>query len=158
MALGGVLGAAAVVMMCLGGLIPMATFVCPVLCMVLLCVVMGSCGKRIAFAWYSMVTLLSLLLCPDKEAAAVFAFLGFYPIIKPSIDTRRLSWLYKLILFNGIICLMYTLLMYLFGMDRLITEFQELGTALTVVTLILGNIVFFLLDKVLLRIQKVKHG
>ena len=38
-ALGGILGAVAIVIMCLGGLIPVATFVCPILCMLLLVVV-----------------------------------------------------------------------------------------------------------------------
>ena len=36
MALGGVLGALALVIMCMGGLIPFATYVCPMLCTVTL--------------------------------------------------------------------------------------------------------------------------
>ena len=76
MALGGVLAAVAVVIMSLGGLIPVATYVCPMLCAVLLQVVLMTCGKRVAWAWYGAVALLSVLLSPDKEAAAVLIFLG----------------------------------------------------------------------------------
>ena len=35
-ALGGMMAALAIVIMCMGGLIPVATFVCPMLCMLLL--------------------------------------------------------------------------------------------------------------------------
>ena len=75
-ALGGVLAALAVVIMSLGTIIPVATYVCPMLCALLLQAVLKTCGVRIAWAWYGAVAILSLLLAPDKEAAAVFAFLG----------------------------------------------------------------------------------
>ena len=75
-ALGGVLAVLAVVVMCLGTIIPVATYVCPMLCALLLQVVLKTCGVRIAWAWYGAVAILSLLLAPDKEAAAVFAVSG----------------------------------------------------------------------------------
>lgn len=150
-ALGGVLAALAVAAMGLGTLIPVATYVCPLFCAMLLQVVLKTCGKRIAWAWYGAVSLLSLLLAPDKEAAAVFVFLGYYPIVKPRLDQSRLPWLWKALLFNGATLLMYYLLMHLFGMTQITEEFAELGTALTILMLILGNVVFFLLDKLLGR-------
>lgn len=156
-ALGGIMAALAVVIMCMGGLIPIATFVCPMLCMVLLVFVFRSCGRRIAWAWYGAVSILSVLLGPDKEAAAVFLFLGYYPIIKPRLDRLRLKWLWKLLLFNGAILLMYWLLMGVFGMTQLSAEFEELGTVLTAVMLLLGNVIFFLLDHLLDRLPRKKR-
>ena len=41
---------------------------------------------------------------------------------------------------------MYSVLIYMFGMDAIVEDFEELGTVMTVVTLILGNITLFLLD------------
>ena len=76
-ALGGMLAALAVVLMTMGGMIPVATYVVPMICMLILKLVASLCGIRIAWAWYGAVTLLGLLLCPDKEAAAVFAALGY---------------------------------------------------------------------------------
>ena len=73
MALGGVLAALAVVIMALGTLIPVATYVCPVLCMLLLQAVNKLCGSRVAWAWYGAVAILSMLLAPDKEKAAILA-------------------------------------------------------------------------------------
>ena len=148
-ALGGVMAALAVVIMSMGTLIPVATYVCPMLCAVLLKVVLKTCGGRIAWAWYGAVALLSALLAPDKEAAAVFAFLGYYPIVKPKLDHLKGSWLWKALLFNVSTLAMYWLLMHLFGMEQITAEFQELGIAMTAVMLILGNVTFFLLDRLL---------
>ena len=44
---------------------------------------------------------------------------------------------------------MYWLLIHLFGLDALAEEFAEAGRVMTVVMLILGNVTFFLLDRVL---------
>ena len=149
MALGGVLAALAVVIMNLGGLIPVATYVCPMLCMLLLQMVLKTCGSRVAWAWYGAVAILGLLLSPDKEAAAVFVGLGYYPIIKPKLDKTRGKWLWKTLLFNAVTLLLYWLLMNVLGMAQLAEEFSEMGMALTVVTLILGNVTFFMLDRLL---------
>lgn len=148
-ALGGIMAALAVVIMSLGGLIPSATFVCPMMCCLILQSVRVLCGDRIAWAWYGAVAILSLLMGPDKEAAAVFVFLGYYPIIKPKFDQSRLKWLWKLLYFNVVILAMYALLIHLFGMAQLAAEWEELGFAMTAVMLVLGNITFVLLDNVL---------
>lgn len=148
-ALGGVLAALGVVVMCLGTLIPVATFLCPMVCMILAQVVMKTCGGKMGWAWYGAVAVLSLLLSPDKEAAAVFAALGYYPMVKPRLERKKLPWLWKGLLFNAVILALYWLLIHLFGLDALAEEFAEAGRVMTVVMLILGNVTFFLLDRVL---------
>ena len=148
-AFGGVLAALAVVIMSMGTLIPVATYVCPMLSALILQLVLKTCGQRIAWGWYGAVSLLSLLLAPDKEAAAVFLALGYYPILKPKLDRRKGKWLWKGLLFNTVILLTYWLLMHLFGFDRLAAEFSEMGIAFTALLLVLGNVTFFLLDKLL---------
>ena len=155
------MAALAVVVMCMGTLIPVATFICPMVCMILLTVVKKQAGNRTAWAWYGAVSILSVLLAPDKEAASVFVFLGYYPIIKPWMDKRKLSFLWKLVLFNVAILAMYMLLIHLFGLASISEDFQELGTVMTVVTLILGNITLFLFDFNLTLLDKKsgrKHG
>ena len=155
-ALGGLLAAVAVVIMCLGGMIPLATYICPVLCILTQYIVLCCCGKRIAWTWYGVVSILSALMGPDKEAAFVFVLLGYYPMIKPVLEKSKLSLFWKLLLFNVLILAMYGLLIHLFGMAQIAAEYQELGTAMTVVMLLLGNLIFFLLDKVLTRFSKIK--
>lgn len=148
-ALGGVLAALAVAAMSLGTLIPVATYVCPMFCALLLQVVLRLCGRRMAWAWYGAVAILASLLSPDKEAAAVFIFLGYYPILKPRLDRMKLHWLWKALLFNGAAMLMYWVLLHLLGLEALGAEFSEIGAAMAAVLLVLGNVTFFLLDRLL---------
>ena len=149
MALGGILAAVAMVIMCLGGLIPLATYICPMLCTIAGFLVLQFCGKKIAWVWYVVVAILSLLMSPDKEAAAIFLVLGYYPIVKPSFERSRLCWLWKLLLFNSSVVLLYVALIRLFGFADLSSDFAVLGTVGLVVMLVLGNAVFILLDMVL---------
>lgn len=153
-AIGGMMAAVAIVIMCLGGIIPIATYVCPMLGAILLAIVVRLCGKRIGWAWYAAVALLSLLLGPDKEAAIVFVFLGYYPIVKGWVDKRKLPFLWKLLIFNTAIAVMYALMIYLFRLEQVVQEFQGLGIVLTVITLILGNAALFMLDLVLGRLSR----
>ena len=151
MALGGILAALAVVIMSMGTLIPVATYVCPMLCAIVLQLILKICGEKTAWAWYGAVSILSLLMAPDKGAAAVFQALGYYPILKPKFDRKKGKLLWKLVFFNAVTLLTYWMLMHVFGFDRIAAEFSEMGTLLTAVMLLLGNITFFLLDKLLER-------
>ena len=152
-ALGGILAALAAVIMCLGGLIPVATFVCPSLCLVVLYLVCHLCGKRIGWAWYGAVSVLSLLLGPDKEAAAVFAFLGWYPIVKPYMEKWPLSLLWKLLFFNIALAVMYWLLLSVFGLTEVAQEYAEFGLISGAIMVLLGNVTFVLLDLLLNKIK-----
>ena len=91
-ALGGVLAAVSVIIMGLGGMIPVATYVCPAIVILVLQMVLLLCGRKIAWAWYGVVAILSALMSPDKEAAFVFVFMGYYPILKPWMDSRKLHF------------------------------------------------------------------
>lgn len=157
MALGGVLAALAVTIMCFGGLIPVATYVVPMLCGLLCAVVYRTCGSKTAWAWYGAVSILGLLLGPDKEAAAVFAALGYYPIVKPRLDRLPLRWLWKVLLFNVATAIAYGLMLFVFGMAQLMAELKELGTVMFCVVLLLGNVTFALFDRVLCRLGR-KYG
>lgn len=146
MALSGVLAAAAAVIMGMGTLIPVATYVCPVICMVLMQVVLRLCGGRYAWAWYGCVAILGLLFAPDKEAAVIFCFLGYYPILKPKIDRKKGKSLIKAVYFNTVILAAYALLIYLMGLNEILQEFGDMGLVMTILLLLLGNVTFFLLD------------
>lgn len=154
-ALGGMLAATAVVIMCLGGLIPFATFVCPTICILVLQLVRNFTNTRISLAWYGAVSLLCVLLAPDKEAAAVFVCLGYYPLVKPLFEKLPISILWKLLLFNAAILTMYAALIHLFGMTYLQQEYAEGGSIMLAIMLILGNITFLLLDRALTRFSNI---
>lgn len=148
-ATGGMLAGVAVVIMCMGSLIPVATYVCPMLCTLIAFVVCSLHGKRIGWAWFGVVAFLSVLLGPDKEAAAVFCCLGYYPMLKPMLDKCWASLLWKLLLFNGAVFVLYGVLLKLFGLDVITEVIPQLGIAGLVILLLLGNVTFFLLDRLL---------
>lgn len=156
MALGGLLAALAVTIMSLGGFIPVATYVCCVLCMILCGAVLRFCGKRMALIWYVAVSILGLLLGSDKEAAALFVVIGYYPVLKSILDKLKFGWMLKVLYFNIVVILFYLALIYLFNLQNLGDEFLSLGFIGGGVMLVLGNVTFYMLDKLLQMIDRMR--
>ena len=146
MALGGMMTALAVVIMNLGSVIPVNTYICPVLCILLCRTVLERCGRKIAWCYYLAVTMLSLLLAPDREAALVYAFLGYYPMIRCRFD--RLGFLalpMKLVFFTAMGAASYGVLLFVMGAGAAMEE----GWIMTAVTVVLWDVLFLLVDRLL---------
>ena len=145
MALGGMLTAVAVVIMCLGSIIPVNTYICPVLCILVTRLVLEHCGRRIGWCYYLATAGLSLLLAPDREAALVYAFLGYYPMIRPAFERLgALRTAAKLLFFTLAGGAGYGVLLFVMGAGAA-TE----GVVLTVVTVLLWDVLFLLVDRLL---------
>lgn len=153
-ALSGMLAAVAVVIMSLGGLIPIATYVCPMLCTMTQFVVLRFCGKKIGWTWFFVVSILSLLLGPDKEAVFVFLAIGYYPLLKEKIEKHKLHFFFKLVFFNAAILAVYSFMIYLLGMEEVAAENMKFGLAGLAVILLMGNLTFILLDRLLTIIAR----
>ena len=112
LALCGVLCALAVAIMAMGTILPVATYCAPVLASMTLLPVLVLCGEKLSWAMFFASAMLSLLLAPDKEAAAIFLALGYYPIVKPKLDQRPKirRWIGKFLLFNVSILAVYAAL------------------------------------------------
>ena len=152
MALTGMLCALAVVIMMLGGVIPLATFCCPALAGLMLIPVFVECGEKLSWCAYAAIAALSLILCPDKEAALLFAFIGYYPILRWRLDqlrSRLLRVVAKLGVFNLAVLAMYALSILVLQMDQILREYQEMGLALTVACLLVGNVTLLLYDRLI---------
>lgn len=152
MALCGVLSALAVVVLLLGGAIGVGTFAAPVLAMAVLLPVLEECGPRAAGTAYAAVTLLALLLVPDRELALVYAGFGWYPLLRPRIariPSRPLRLAARLAVCNGVILVLYGLLLRLLGLTA---DLAEMSPVMNAALLALGNAVFLLLDAVLARL------
>lgn len=148
-ALSGMLAAVAVVIMSLGGLVPIATYVCPMLCTMTQFVVLRFCGKKIGWIWFVVVSILSLLMGPDKEAVFVFLAIGYYPLLKGTLEKFKLQIVFKLSFFNAAIFIVYSIMIYLLGMQEVAAENMEFGFAGFVLILVMGNLTFILLDRLL---------
>lgn len=156
MALSGVLAALAVVVLLLGGLIPLATFCCPMLAILILLPVQAECGSRIAGTAWAAVSLLALLMVADRELSMFYVFFGWYPLLKPHIDrraSRMIRVLCKLLFCSVSMAAIYALLIFLFQLDAILAEFQAASLLLNAATLILANITFLLMDTLIERVQ-----
>ena len=85
LALGGMFTALGVVLLCLGGVVPLALYACPILASAVLLPVRERCRKQVAWSCYAAIAILGTLLGPDKEASMLFVFLGYYPLVKPKL-------------------------------------------------------------------------
>ena len=151
MAFGGLMAAVAVVIMSLGSLIPVNTYVCPVLCILIHRLVLERCGRRLGWCCYMAVAILSLLLAPDREAALVYLCLGYYPMIRHWFQRIRpdfLSMAAKLVFFTLSGGVSYGLLMLVMGVDAVMAEFEG-ARWLLVLTVILWDVLFVLVDRLL---------
>lgn len=161
MALCGILAALAVVLLSLGGILPFATFCCPILAMLCLIPVVEEFGTKTALIFYVAVSLLGLLLAPDKEVALLFAFLGYYPALRGIIDAKIrpqvLNYFIKLALFGEAIAVLYAGLLQMMGMEALVQEYAAEGQVFLALNILLGCIVWLLCDRVLRKFTVLYH-
>lgn len=151
MALCGVLCALAAVVLALGGVVPVATFCAPMLAMAALLPVLEEYGPRYAAAAWLAVSVLALLLDPDREAALVYLCFGWYPMLRPrlaGIPSVLLRIGARLAVCTAACLLLYGVLWRLLGLPR----DPALAGVLGGVLLVLANGTFLLLDRALERL------
>lgn len=157
LALCGVLTALAVVLLCLGGVIPGAVFCAPILAMAALLPVLEELGPKAAGTVYAAVSILALLLAPDRETAFVYLFFGWYPILRPKIaalPSRLLRVLARVAVCSAAALALYGLVLRLMGLtEDLLNSVWYVNAAL----LAAGNVVFLLTDSTLARLTNIWH-
>ena len=158
-AVSGMMVALGAAVMLLGGVIPLATFCCPALAGFVLIPLVFDCGKTHAWSAWAAVSLLGLMLCPDKEAALLFLFLGYYPILKWEIDVKvKRPWvrrIVKLALWNVSIGIMYALIFFVLRIDQIMADYRDATLVMTLFTLLLGNVTLALYDVMLVRVAAI---
>ena len=116
------MAALAIVFMLLSSLIPVLTYVSPMLASLTLIPVLYESGKKYAWMTWGVTTALALMLCADREAALFSLFLGYYPIIKPGLDrikTKPHRVMTKLVVFTTAISFMVLTLTFAVGLNDL---------------------------------------
>ena len=148
----GMMTALSVVLMLLGGLIPVLLYVSPLAAGLLLLAVLMEYGKKAAWLTWLATALCVLLVGVDKEAAFFYGFIGYYPILKWEIDrripNRGLRLGAKLVLFTFSVGLMYLLLATLFPAIMLVESFGGIG--MLVIFAVMLNVCLLLYDRALL--------
>lgn len=155
-ALGGVISALSLLFMLLTAIFPFAEYALPALSGITLAVLVIEINKKTAYLAYAAVGVLSLLIAPVKEAAVLFILLlGYYPILKSSIEhikSRVLEWIVKMSIFNGAILTVYLSMTYIFNMTEALAE---VGVALkygAFIFIVIANITFVVYDFALTKL------
>lgn len=144
-------------LMFLTGLMPTATYSLPALAGLVGIVIVVELGVKWAWPVYGAASILSSLIAPDKEAAALYVlFFGCYPILKAIVERRWrrwTQWICKLLIFNAAAVLYYFIATRVLGVPE--ESFWTFGILLPAVLLVAGNLVFLLYDYVVSGLVRV---
>ncbi len=143
------------VLMLLGGVIPIATYAVPMLCGVLLLPILAEFGGGAAMVTFLTTALGALLLGMDKEASFFYLFTGFYPVLKTRLDRLPAPLLRtgaKLGFFALGLCGMYALLALLVPAGGYLEEFREMGRAMAIAFAVLYLACMMIYDLLLQRL------
>ena len=154
-ALGGIIAAISVALMLLSAVIPFTEYALPAFTGALMIVMVIEVGKGWAFSAYISVSVLSLILLANKEAAMMYvAFFGWYPIFKPIVEGRVkpkiLQWVIKFLAFNAAVVSAYFILIGIFGLRP--EDLTEHGLPGLIALLLGGNAMFVVFDMFINRI------
>lgn len=160
LALCGVLAALAVALLFLGGALPFAAIACPVLASLVLIPVYAESGWKWGLAWYLTVALLGMLLAPDKEAAVLFVFFGYYPMLRKwfgRLRSKTLKWAVKLLYVNLAVAAAYALMIFVLRMEAVAQEYAQMQRILLIALLLLANLSFVIYDLLIGRLEIYYH-
>ena len=144
--------ALSIVLFLMGSLVPIAAYAVPLLGSLLLLFLLLEFGAAEAWMTFGAVSILGLLLVPDKEAILFYLFLGYYPIVKWRIDRvspRQLRLPIKLLLFSAGYAAMIGVLTLFFPALAGLSEFYLMGIALFVGFCLLYLLCMILYDRML---------
>lgn len=154
-ALCGLISALGVVIMMITAIIPTTTYAMPAMASLLLTVIVIETDKKWALASYFVVSVLSLLLVPDKESVAFYIlFFGYYPIYKQIIESKIkhlwLQWLLKILVFSISAIIIYFIAILILGVPA--DEFTVFSINVPLLFLIAGIAVFIIFDRAMTRV------
>lgn len=149
-ALGGIVSALCLTTMFISGIVPALYIALPMIAGVLMMIISVEVSTEWAFLTYLAVSLLSMFITFDKEAALIFImFFGHYPIIRffiEKIKLKPLRAIVKFAVFNVCIISYFYVTVYLFGLVQMLEELEEYGKYGGLIMLAFVNIIFVLYD------------
>lgn len=143
-ALCGVVSALSVVLMLMTGIVPIATIALPALAGCLTIAIVAETNVRYGFAVYCVVSVLAILLTPDREAILFYIlFFGYYPTLYGllmRIKRKPLRVLAKFGVFNLAMALAVWVL------QIPLSEMEVFGKWSILILAVMLNVVFVLYD------------
>ena len=154
MAVCSVAAALGVVVLLLGAVLELGIYVCPMVVGLCLLPIGRRFGVKYQLLLWIVISFLSFLLVPNPEENLVFAGLfGWYPALQPRMQKlpKILRALLKLLLFNAVVIALETLVLYV-----LVPE--AVDSAMLVLLLLLGNVMFVMYDRVIGRFDVIEEN
>lgn len=153
-ALGGVIAALSLLLMLAAGVTTSLVYAIPMITGAFLMVLVIEFGAGFAGLEYLAISIISMLLLGNKEAAIMYvAFFGYYPIIKSFIERhlgKLFGWIIKYIIFNISMVAAYFVVSKIFMIT--FDDMEMFGKYAMLVLLAAGNALFVLYDIMLTRL------
>ncbi len=153
-ALGGVIAALSLLLMLVAGVTTSLVYAIPMITGAFLMVLVIEFGAGFAGLEYLAISIISMLLLGNKEAAIMYvAFFGYYPIIKSFIEKymgKILSWIVKYVIFNVSMVVAYFVVSKIFMIT--FDDMEMFGKYALLILLLAGNILFVVYDIMLTRL------
>lgn len=149
-ALGGIISALCLLCMFMAGIIPAFYLILPMAAGVLLMIIASEVSISWAVLTYISVSILSIFITADKEAALVFIMVfGHYPILRYYLERMKfkvLRYFIKLAVFNICVIAFFYVTVFVVGIDQMLEEMEEFGKYGAAILLALANVIFVLYD------------
>lgn len=149
-ALCGVFGALSIVIMLMGSIIPMATYICPAIAAFLILPVVAEYGEKTGLTLYAAVSVLSLILIAEKEFVLMYTCVfGLYSVFKfraDRIKPKFVQFIIKALYAFVTTAATYGLLLFVFPSPLLVEEFGDMSMALIIAFFALFVITFMIYD------------
>ena len=141
-----------VIFLGIGALIEVLDISMAVIASICVIIPMIEYGKGTPWMVYGAISVLSLLLLPNKFPAALFAlFAGFYPILKEKLERKNtvIRWILKELIFNISLAIIVLLYFFLFFKGTIQVPWM------IAVAIILAELVFILYDKAISKLIRI---
>ena len=141
-----------VIFLGIGALIEVLDISMAVIASICVIIPMIEYGKGTPWMVYAAISVLSLLLLPNKFPVALFAlFVGFYPILKEKLERKNtvIRWILKELIFNISLAIIVLLYFFLFFKGTIQVPWM------IAVAIILAELVFILYDKAISKLIRI---
>lgn len=130
-ALGGVISSLCIFSMFLTSVMPFLYLTMPMVAGALMTIIVVEVNKSWAVLTYAAVSILSIFITANKEAALIFILLfGYYPIVKEVIEklkSKFLKYIIKFVIFNIVAVIDYYATLYILGLSDMADDFSFFG-------------------------------
>lgn len=141
-----------VIFLGIGALIEVLDISMAVIASICVIIPMIEYGKGTPWMVYAAISVLSLLLLPNKFPATLFAlFAGFYPILKEKLERKNtvIRWILKELIFNISLSIIVLLYFFLFFKGTIQVPWM------IAIAIILAEFVFILYDKAISKLIRI---